>query len=283
LTDRTDRTEKVKNTGKGKSAVGPVTEALSTSTSLSSKHDDAANYMGRVSPTRRIPSRVPVPRERQLMVEELTDARLSAESYEGNGEKRGRIVRGGARQRVVASDFYDGGDETEDDGAASAYDTDTYGTDSISALSENDTDFLNRKDNFEHARRRALDDAIEREDWDLAAALSEGMRAANLPGGYEKAHSSWNQSDMDKFIANNDWSAVKSFIARMREMSKKLQKEEVIESPRKGPPINAARPSSPNKNVGARSQLQHQELLSESSWTSDSRSSYESDDSDSEI
>ena len=138
---------------------------------------------------------------------------------------------------------------------------DTYGTDSVSALSDHDTDFLHRKENFEAARRRALDDAIEREDWDLAAALSEGMRAANMPGGYERAHTSWNQSELDKFIANNDWSAVKNYIARMREKSQ----------------------TSANKSVGARSQLQHKELMSESSWTSDSQSSYESDDSESEI
>jgi hypothetical protein len=279
----TDRTEKVKNTGKGKFSIPPVTETFSTSTSLSSKHDDDAIYNGRASPARRVPSRVPVPRERQLMVEELTDARLNAESYEGNGEKRGRIVRGRAIDQAVASEYYDGDIETEEEGTTSAYENDTYGTDSISALSENDTDFLNRKDNFEQARRRALDDAIEREDWDLAAALSEGMRAANLPGGYERAHSSWNQSELDKFIANNDWSAVKSYIARMREVRKKSLKEDVHESQRKSKANNVSRSSSANKSIGARSQLQHKELMSESSWTSDSHSSYESDDSDSEI
>jgi hypothetical protein len=209
------------------------------------------------------------------MVEELTDSRISAESYEGNGERRGRIVRGRAKERTEVlkthnDTVYDGDNETDDGNGTSAYENDTYGTDSVSALSENDADFFHRRDNFEQARRRALDDAIEREDWDLAAALSEGMRAANLPGGYEKAHTSWNQSELDKFIANNDWSAVKSYIARMREMSKTKSR---------GPTER----NSANKNIGARSQLQHKDLMSESSWTSGSESSYESYDSESEI
>ncbi|KAL3915415.1 MAG: hypothetical protein SGILL_005666 [Bacillariaceae sp.] len=264
----TDRTEKIKNTGKGKSSpFVPINENLSSATSISS-HNDSDKYhsSGGAVPAQRVPSRVPVPRERQLMVEELTDSRVSAESYEGNGGKRGRIVRGRAREpkhHQFLDTVYDGDndDNTDDDNTASLYDNDTYGTDSVSALSENDTDFIHRKDNFEQARRRALDDAIEREDWDLAAALSEGMRAANMPGGYERAHTSWNQSELDKFIANNDWSAVKSYIARMREKSQ----------------------TSANKSIGARSQLQHKELMSESSWTSDSQSSYESYDSESEI
>ncbi|KAG7352480.1 WW domain containing protein [Nitzschia inconspicua] len=260
----TDRTEKIKNTGKGKRyPFVPITETLSSATSLSSRNEDD-HYVGGgpVSPAARVPSRVPVPRERQLMVEELTDARISAESYEGNGGKRGRIVRGRERAPVSTHQLdtvYDGDNDTEEDNTT--YDNDTYGTDSVSALSENETDFFHRKDNFEQARRRALDDAIEREDWDLAAALSEGMRAANLPGGYARAHSSWNQSELDKFIANNDWTAVKSYIARMRKKSQ----------------------ITTNKNIGAKSQLQHKDLLSESSWTSDSQSSYESYDSESEI
>lgn len=256
----TDRTEKIKNTGKGKfSAFNSISE------NVSSNFDD---------PAYRVPSRVPVHRERQLMVEELTDARLNAESYEGNaGERRGRIVRGRATEEVEPTPevMYDGDNDTLDDYGTSTYDNDTYGTDSVSALSENDTDFLSRRDNFDQARRRALDAAIEIEDWDLAAALSDGMRAVNLPGGYEKAHSSWNQSELDKFIANNDWTAVKSYIARMRDLSKKEQ---------------ATGASSFNKRLGSQSQIQHRDVLSESSWSgSDSQSSYDDEtyDSESEI
>ena len=270
----TDRTEKIKNTGKGKfSSINPINENTSTATSVSSFH--GTKRLGRVAiPSYRVPSRVPVHRERQLMVEELTDARLSAESYEGNaGEKRGRIVRGRARD-IEPPEAYDGDNDTYDDYGASTFDNDTYGTDSVSALSENDTDFLSRRDNFDQARRRALDAAIEIEDWDLAAALSDGMRAVNLPGGYEKAHSSWNQSELDKFIANNDWNAVKSYIARMREQSKKEQGSRA--SGRKG--------QSANKRIGSRSQMQHRDVMSESSWSgSDSQSSYETYDSESEI
>jgi hypothetical protein len=254
----TERTEKIKNTGKGKfSSISPINENTPTATSSYNN-----SY--------RVPSRVPVYRERQLMVEELTDARLNAESYEGNaGTSRGRIRRGRAREVQPAPEVsYDGDNETFDDYGTSTYDNDTYGTDSVSALSENDTDFLNRRDNFDQARRRALDAAIEIEDWDLAASLSDGMRAVNLPGGYEKAHSSWNQSELDKFIANNDWNAVKSYIARMRVQSKNEQ--------------GKGQASSASKRVGSRSQMQHKDVMSESSWSgSDSQSSYDDETYDS--
>lgn len=108
------------------------------------------------------------------------------------------------------------------------------------------------------------------------------MRASNLPGGYEKAHSTWNQSELDKFIANNDWTAVKSYIARMREKSKKLQKGSEA-SDRKTGQSRSSSQSFNKKSIGARSQLQHKELVSDSSWTSGSHSSYESYDSDSEV
>ncbi len=257
----TDRTEKVRNTGRGKfSSFSPISENAATSSSFNDKAS-------------RIPSRVPVHRERQLMVEELTDARLNAENYEGlAGERRGRIVRGRARHvDPTPENLYDGDNDT--DYGTSHYDNDTYGTDSVSALSENDTDFLSRKDNFDQARRRALDAAIEIEDWDLAANLSDGLKAVNLPGGYEKAHGSWNQSELDKFIASNDWNAVKSYIAKMREQSKKQQGHN-------------RDPSIPNKRLGSQSQIQHSsngEALSESSWSgSDSQSSYDDDTYDSE-
>eukprot|EP00536_Pseudo-nitzschia_multiseries_P001507 jgi/Psemu1/3448/gm1.3448_g len=288
----TDRTEKIKNTGKGKfSAIRAINGIGNRSAATSISSYDQSH-----SP--RVPSRVPVVRERQLMVEELTDARISAESYEGvAGEKRGRIVKGRARDEqpniqtrhthshahahthAHEAVLYDGDNDTQtlDDYAASTFDNETYGTDSVSALSENDTDFLSRRDNFDQARRRALDAAIEIEDWDLAAALTDGMRAANLPGGYERAHSSWNQSELDKFIANNDWTAVKSYIAKMRE---KQQRGIGMSSRRKG----HGHASSANKRVGSRSQIQHRDIMSEDSWSgSDSESSYETYDSESQV
>ncbi len=234
----TERTEKIRNTGKDKVS--------------------SFNAISETSSSYRVPSRVPVIRERQLVVEDLTESRLSAESY----DRRGRVLRGRAREIEPAPETYDGDMDTDDYGT-SGYDNDTYGTDSVSALSENDTDFLNRKDNFDQARKRALDAAIESEDWDLAAALSDGMRAGNAPrGGYEKSHGSWNQSELDKFIANNDWTAVKNYIAKMREQSK----QELA----KAPPAN--------KKIGSRSQTQHstEEYLSESS-SSGSESSYDDD------
>jgi hypothetical protein len=193
-------------------------------------------------------------------------------------------------------------------------DVDTYGTDSVSALSDHDTDFMHRKENFDAARRRALDDAIEREDWDLAASLSEGMGTSDKSGDYAKAHVSWNQSELDKFIANNDWDAVKSYIARMRDRKNGVKTSDedgaVIPSPSrtkttgtgnssvvKAPSRAEAAAKAPSraeaaaaqvdltqdtaltKRIGSKSQLQHRELMSDSSWTSDSSydDSYDSD------
>lgn len=226
----TERTEKIRNTGKGRgSSFNPISE-------------NTSSY--------RVPSRVPVYRERQLVVEDLTESRLSAESYETSGGRRGRIVRGRARQIEPTPETYDGDMDTDDYGGTSGYDNDTYGTDSVSALSENDTDFLSRKDNFDQARRRALDAAIESEDWDLAAALSDGVRGNSTPKTYEKSNGSWDQSELDKLIANNDWTAVKNYIAKMREQSK--------QDLAKAPPAN--------KRIGSRSQMQHNSnYVSESS------------------
>jgi len=248
----TEKTEKIKNTVKGKSLFETISENQSTTTSISSKRVDADEEYGG-----RIPSRVPVLRERELKVEDLTSSRVQAETFERNG----RVVRGRNNNENEDGSYY--GDN----------EVDTYGTDSVSALSENDADFSHRKENFEQARRRALDDAIEREDWDLAAALSEGMRASNSTGDYAKAHTSWNQSDLDKFIANNDWNAVKSYIARMRDAKKEGQE---VAPPKASAP---KRSNSFSKRIGSKSQLQHKQVLSDSSYTSDSLSD-DTDDSE---
>lgn len=277
----TDKTERIRNTRIGKSRIEPISETMSTTTSISSHRGDTFD----ISSTP--PRSGAVPRERELKVEELTNSRVAAETF----DKPGRVVR----SRGSTTDELDEGSYYGDD------EVNTYGTDSVSALSENDAEFSNRKDNFEQARRRALDDAIEREDWDLAAALSEGMRATNTLGDYAKAHSTWNQSDLDKFIANNDWDAVKSYIARMRDAKKEghdvapppitksqsAQSDSVLRAPsRKEAPPTIGKSQSFSKSVGARSQLQHKNFMSDSSWTSeepsydsgtDEEESYDSD------
>ncbi len=242
----TDKTERIRNT-MVKTRIAPISENLSTSTSISShRGDDVLLNLGSTPIRGGV-----VPRERELKVEELTESRVTAETF----DKYGRVVRRQKKMQEEEGSYF--GDN----------DVDMYGADSVSALSENDADILHRKDNFEQARRRALDDAIERGDWDLAAALSEGMRASNSTGDYTRAHTSWNQSDLDKFIAQNDWGAVKSYIARMR----KAKKEGHNAVPLPNPGVD--------KRVGSRSQLQHKMFVSDSSWTSDSFDSEEDEES----
>ena len=274
-TRSSNKTQKIRNTYRDKRSIDPIIEHKSTMDSSISEAGEDPVY----------PERVPiVTRRRELKVEEFTDSRVMPETYDVSG----RVVRG-----RLASDF----NSPPEDQYYGDNEVDTYGTDSVSALSENDADYMNRKENFEHARRRALDDAIEREDWELAAALSEGMRPT---GDYVTAHGKWTQSEMDKFISQNDWSAVSGIIAQMKDgrkiphVSPAGSDEIVIPSPSGGILTSAGSATSSGvlrapsrgkmstegvsaaeKRVGSRSQLQHKELLSESSWTSES--SYDSE------
>jgi hypothetical protein len=176
----------------------------------------------------RIPSKVPaVPRDRELLIEEFTGSK--AETF----AVAGRVVRGGINENNVEDSYY--GDN----------EVDTYGTDSVSALSETDPDLLSRKDNFDQARRLALDDAIEREDWELAAVLTEGLRQSGGSRDVADAHNTWNQSALNKFIASNDWSAVSGYIAQMldgmnEEPTPPSLDELVIPKPSEQPPAAAA-------------------------------------------
>lgn len=277
---RTEKTERIRNTMKKSSLFDPINENLSTATSISSRHGEFGLFATKRSPRShaaaavdaRIPSRVPVLRERELKVEDLTSGRKTAVSLDDHKEKgrktRNRLLRAPA-------------EEAEDRSYMGDNEVDTY-ADSVSALSEGDTDFSSRKENFEAARRRALDDAIEREDWDLAAALSEGMKASSTtttttnkttgPQQQEKQQ----QNDLDKFIANNDWHAVKSYISRKKGLG-------VPRAPNSGLPPRMP-PSPPaegmEKRIGSRSQLQHKRFQSDSSWTSDSYDSEESSETD---
>merc|ERR1712183_467445 len=122
------------------------------------------------------------------MVEDLgTKSRVVSEIY----DKNGRVVRG---RDLTYDDEEDSLSETVDNNlfaaASAAVNTDAPNTsygDSVSALSEADADYGMRRENFRQARRRALDDAIDRQDWDLAAALTEGMRHSNYSAGdYER-------------------------------------------------------------------------------------------------
>lgn len=276
---KTDKTERIRNTGAlGRSkGIETISETMSSTTSISSHHDEV-----RLNTPDRVGAMM---RPRELKVEDLTDSRVAAETYDRSG-------------RVLYGQFDRSAEDTEDGSYYGDNEVDTYGDDSVSALSEADNDFSHRKENFEQARRRALDDAIEREDWDLAAALSEGMRATTTTSDYAKAHDSWNQSDLDKFIADNDWDAVKSYIARMREAKKAGQEEmpppitktysaasdptvrmattsRTVSSP---PTISETSSFPYEKRIGSRSQAQH-DRIQQREESQDSESYDSGDDS----
>jgi hypothetical protein len=178
------------------------------------------------------------------------------------------------------------GDNEDTDKDSASY----AATDSISALSEADLSFIDRKEAFlDDARRKALDRAIAQEDWDLAAQLSEGMRSGKTAlRTNRKVPREWAQSEMDRFISENDWDAVAAYIAQIRSNSREAEHKNLAShigkwkergggggtgasKTRPGrvrqTPSNLSEGGSPQRRFGARSQLQHTDL-SVSSYSS---------------
>lgn len=248
-------TQPIKNTAFGRFGRkrDPIPETESQATSISSKHGydlPPAQQVFDGKTSSRVPSKLTVPRIRELNVEEFGSERYKAPSLEMKG-----VVRSALREIPVAardtptltvvakapdaSPYFGDNESTEN------RDTDSGPNDSISALSEADLSFVNRQEAFEQARRQALDEAIAREDWDLAAALSEGMRSIkSSPHRSEKRE--WKQTELDRFISSNDWDAVANYIAKVRENVKNQKNM----SPRQ------QRKHHPQKRFGATSQLQ---------------------------
>ncbi|CAB9499139.1 expressed unknown protein [Seminavis robusta] len=205
-------------------------------------------------PSGRVPSKIPaVPRSRELKVEEFGNNRIAKETFNGDGvvpnaigstaaggsaiRSESPVAKGGpppadmqkgtpkvvAEQLVAMSSLDDDDDDSYNGDYEETVDergTDTASeknTDSISALSEADVDYQAQKENFERARRRALDVAVEREDWDLAAALSEGMKQVKESLYGKPQQREWTQTELDRFISENDWDAVSKYIAHMRD------------------------------------------------------------------
>jgi hypothetical protein len=145
---------------------------------------------------------------------------------------------------------------------------DSFATDSVSGLSASDAGFNTRKDEFDAAARSALDEAIRKGDWELAATVTDEMRGQNYHaavGSDDATPEEWTQSSLDKFISDNDWDAVAKYIASMRDRNAQANPE-VAHPPSnyKGGPAR--------KRFGARSQLQHDLAQSgldqSSSWDS---------------
>lgn len=274
-------TQPITNTARGKPTRDGMAENQSHATSISSKHGDLLPREGAVShgalkrSPSRVPSNIPVPRSRELNVEDYSSEVKSTKSSDMKGvmriAKRTTPKHEAPDEKVDPPDisaYYGDGEETD------GRETDTLSlpNDSISALSETDVSFIERKEAFDNASRRALDDAIAREDWDLAAALSQGMRTRTAKDARRKEkRTEWTQTELDRFISENDWDAVANYIAQVRDRNDtKVSRRRSHRSDKSN--------DSPRKRFGAKSQLQHTDLNhSDESWDSGSYSSYESE------
>jgi hypothetical protein len=294
-TSRTDKTQKISNVLYGKERVDSIAQVSEANTSLTSHEPplDTAVLQPNQSTANGYPTSTkrPVIRNRELQVEEFTSNRygLRTEKYSGNAVHK-KPRRAAQQQRVNA--YYSSKSETEDDSRYLADNDEPYhyDTDSISALSAPESDFLVRKEQFEASRRKTLDDAIQNQDWELAAVVTEDMRAisfdsteASSANGplYPKGSQfyEWTQSELDKFISENDWDAVARYIAHMRDTnnakSSKPTKSRRHEMRRHD---TGKQDGSPRKAVGARSRLQEPTHMRRLSSLDPSESSYYSDD-----
>lgn len=305
VTKVSEKTEQIKNTSKKQNTLntlGEVRSVGSDATSLSSTGIEPRAAPVSYSPGP-IPGKISAPRTRELMVEEFSsnERHYKAETFEKKRNVRaGRFGTTGTRRRkpFTTPHMAEGGDES------------TRGTDSVSAISMEDskpymhslTNSGTKRGGVDDARKRALDNAIAREDWDLAAAISDAMRTVKARPPSQPPTTEWRQSELDRFISQNDWDAVANYIAHVRAKAKQegeprsqpprgvvSRTRELVSAkrssrrrPRSRSPLEAAFDEedelmgNPKKRFGARSQLQHNEIHSESSW--ESESTYSSDD-----
>lgn len=298
ISAKTDKTDKISNV-KGVDAIATLAAVGNANTSVNSSFTSTQTPPAEFKPKEEAVVEVPekeivrskrVLRDRELRVEEFSSGRygLKAEQFEGNvlktsprkssPEKPQRKVR----QPSIEDDALYMGDNE-------APATPLYESDSISALSDPNMGFMQRKEKFEESKRKTLDDAIRKKDWELAAIVTDDMRGQSFDGS--EASSSlgqysrggqfyeWTQSELDKFISENDWDAVAKYIAHMRDSNaarKVPQKTAVMRSNAVHKPL--AKASEPRKSIGARSLLQIGHLGHPSSSFEGSESSYFSDD-----
>ena len=185
-------------------------------------------------PPSRVPSNIPVPRRRDLKVEEYSNDRRRAETFETRraGPVPRRILN---QQSFLKTDGTYLSDDEDVYLERDANSVDHSGIhDSVSEYSANVYD----------TRRKDLEDAIANQDWDLAAALSEGMRsipAKSIP--QKNAPESGEQSELDQLLSQKDWDGIANYIVQLR-----------ANGNTNGEPDAADVPS---KHFGARSRLQH--------------------------
>jgi len=331
-TDTTETTQQIRNTGSrlhrvfesipetldNHSISGSISSFVDDSQAGSSSNPVMKDYSSRrAAPSRRTAKRGPA-RERELRVEEFDSSSrfsnkrfgLKAETYGRDGVSRvGRPLSPGSVQTE---------DLTSKDGNG-ANDTSSevdLGYDTVSELGHSEAEFVGRREQFDMSQRKALDEAIKNNDWELAASVADGLKdtqetsfetSATARNGGKSENREWTQNEVDEFISQNDWDAVSEYIAKMRDtvvngLSGSGHDET---SPRynssTGPPQGALPPrsndihrnvgsnaSNAQKHFGARSQLQHQTediVSTASSWdsvyrTSSDESEYLSSDDD---
>lgn len=220
------------------------------------------------------PSDIPIPRRRELKVEEFTMDRR----FELYDTRRQIVTDVSATPTTTLVDRIkssSGSDFTHPHGKTRKVDPQDYSTelDSVSALSDPETSGRRRhKIDVYESRKRALNDAIINEDWDLAAILSDGLRSLKAPKEQRKRDQKpWIQSELDRFISENNWDAVKKYIASVR--SEQPKGQGLAKSRSEGSYFTSGSlVDSPRKRFGARSQLQHCGLNTDISWESNSTS-----------
>jgi hypothetical protein len=277
ITKVSEKTELIRNT-----AGNTTKPTLDSSFGTDVSNNDVHGLGETISPAR-VPSKIPVPRLRELKVEEFTtDERVKAETFAGSGFLRSPRKSYHREEEEEPSFFSvfdpyvgDNDDTTDVDTVTDAESVPT----AISGLSEarsTSDDFANRTNDV--GRRRALDEAIAKEDWDLAADLSERLRAnTKSKSAPRRVPKEWTQSELDKFISENDWDAVANYIAHVRDSAKTSSQRNHTAAPTSSQ-RKLIGPANPKKRFGALSQLQHGDINSDSSYDSDDASSYYSDD-----
>lgn len=197
----------------------------------------------------RVPSKIPAPRvrDRELVVEDLSQDHKKAQLLNNDSDAVvGNPMPTSVRERPFTTPKVADGpatitndpvpvkepapikeEENEDEEEYSSHAEDT-----ISALSVNEMEFVNHESPSDLARRQALEDAICDEDWDKAAEISEEMKANRYKQNIvspKQDRGEWKQSELDKFISDNDWEAVSRYIADLR--AKQRDKREDSPSP----------------------------------------------------
>jgi hypothetical protein len=154
----------------------------------------------------KVPSTIPVPRRRDLKVEEYSSDRRKAETFESR--RAGPVPRRMLHQQRKL------------DGTYSSDDEDVYLENDAESIDINDS-ASEYSTNLYDTRRKDLEDAIANRDWDLAAALSEGMRSVpsnSLPRRNTRATNE--QSELDRLISQRNWDGVSDYIAQLRSKGK---------------------------------------------------------------